>query len=210
MSQDPHTRRSITAVAVALEGSLVVVAIGLGLWLGRSPLVGVAVSSAAGLEQLRAVLWGVAAALPMALGMLLIDWYPVGPLRGLKVFTEEQVIPMFRGTATWQLALISLTAGCGEELLFRGLLQQLLVEKISVPWGSGVGLAIASIAFGLCHGVTKTYAVLAGMIGVYLGGLLLLSGNVLVPIVAHALYDFVALLYLLRDEPAAGEVSEDA
>jgi len=49
------------------------------------------------------------------------------------------------------------------------------------------------------------YALLAGVVGLYLGGLYLLTGNLLVPIVVHALYDVVALGYLRRavSTPAA-------
>ena len=39
---------------------------------------------------------------------------------------------------------------------------------------------------------------LAGLIGLYLGWLWLAVGNLLVPIVVHALYDFVALMYLVK------------
>ena len=39
---------------------------------------------------------------------------------------------------------------------------------------------------------------LAGLIGIYLGWLLAATDNLLVPIVAHAAYDFLALVYLLH------------
>jgi hypothetical protein len=45
--------------------------------------------------------------------------------------------------------------------------------------------------------VSLTYAVIAALIGAYLGAIMLLTQNVLTPIVAHGLYDFVALLYLV-------------
>jgi membrane protease YdiL (CAAX protease family) len=44
--------------------------------------------------------------------------------------------------------------------------------------------------------------VLAAAIGLYLGWLFDLSGNLLLVIVAHALYDFVILVYLQRRAPA--------
>jgi len=61
-------------------------------------------------------------------------------------------------------------------------------------------LAIASIVFGLAHPMSVTYAVLAGAIGVYWGWLLMASENLLVPIVTHTAYDFVAIVYLTRRE----------
>jgi membrane protease YdiL (CAAX protease family) len=62
----------------------------------------------------------------------------------------------------------------------------------------GGAVLVASAAFGLAHFLTATYAALAAVAGLYLGTLFLLQGNLVVPIVAHALYDFVALLYLVR------------
>lgn len=50
----------------------------------------------------------------------------------------------------------------------------------------------------LFHLVTKTYAVIATLIGAYLGVIWLAAGNLLAPITAHAVYDFVALVYFLR------------
>jgi uncharacterized protein len=54
----------------------------------------------------------------------------------------------------------------------------------------------------VCHWITRTYALLAALVGLYLGGLWLWTGNLLVPIVAHALYDFVALIWILRRRAA--------
>jgi membrane protease YdiL (CAAX protease family) len=91
-----------------------------------------------------------------------------------------------------ELALVALLAGVGEELLFRGVVQHAAAER----WGAGAGLVIASLAFGFAHPLSLTYIVLAATIGFYLGWLWLASGNLLVPIVAHGLYDFIALIYL--------------
>ena len=42
---------------------------------------------------------------------------------------------------------------------------------------------------------------LAAVVGAYLGALFVASGNLLVPILAHALYDLVALVVLTRVKP---------
>jgi membrane protease YdiL (CAAX protease family) len=39
--------------------------------------------------------------------------------------------------------------------------------------------------------------------GLYFGGLYLISGGLLAPVVAHALYDWVALMYVLRPKASA-------
>ena len=54
--------------------------------------------------------------------------------------------------------------------------------------------------FGVCHWLNTTYAILAMLAGVYFGVLLMLSGSLWTPIVAHAAYDFCALVYLLRPQ----------
>jgi membrane protease YdiL (CAAX protease family) len=52
--------------------------------------------------------------------------------------------------------------------------------------------------FGLLHFITPSYALFAGLTGLYLGGLWILTRNLLVPITAHGAYDFLALVYLTR------------
>ena len=56
----------------------------------------------------------------------------------------------------------------------------------------------AGLLFGAGHWLSASYAVLASLIGVYLGLLFVVSGNLLAPIVAHAAYDVVALYVLAR------------
>jgi len=91
-----------------------------------------------------------------------------------------------------------LLAGLGEEMLFRGVVQQALANWIGSPAGVWIALGIAAVLFALAHSITVAYAVLAGLIGLYLGGIWLVSDNLLVPITTHALYDFMVLLYLVR------------
>ena len=52
--------------------------------------------------------------------------------------------------------------------------------------------------FGLMHFITPTYAVLATLMGAYLGLVWQWTGNLLAVVLMHALYDFLVLLYLLR------------
>jgi uncharacterized protein len=99
-----------------------------------------------------------------------------------------------------ELALLSLLAGIGEEAFFRGVLQSWLESRHSTPFA----LAVASAAFGAAHWLTSTYAFLAMLVGLYLGWLLFLSGNLLVPIMTHALYDLVALCILVRVKQDGG------
>ncbi|MCG8584479.1 MAG: CPBP family intramembrane metalloprotease, partial [Pirellulales bacterium] len=94
----------------------------------------------------------------------------------------------------WHFAVISVLAGLGEELLFRALLQSALIDWLGV-WP---GILVAGLLFGLAHPLSRTYIVVAAAIGIYLGWLFAATSNLLVPIIAHALYDFIALVYLSR------------
>ena len=97
-----------------------------------------------------------------------------------------------------ELAVIAALAGIGEEMLFRGVIQAVVAQQIGGPRGMWWGLLVAAALFGLLHPVTPTYAVLAALIGLYLGWLWLAWGNLLLPIITHGSYDFLALWYLLR------------
>jgi hypothetical protein len=107
---------------------------------------------------------------------------------------DEVLVPLLSRLTVADYALIALLAGIGEEGVFRGILQEGLSWKLPMP----VAVAAASVVFGMLHFITPAYALLAGIMGAYLGALYALSGNLLVPITVHALYDFIALLYLLR------------
>ena len=89
--------------------------------------------------------------------------------------------------------LISLLAGLGEELLFRGVLQLGLTDWFGLP----IALVATSTLFGLAHLITPTYAVLAGIIGIYFGMLAVVTDSLFAPVAAHALYDWAALTYLV-------------
>jgi len=94
----------------------------------------------------------------------------------------------------WQLALLALAAGVGEELLFRGLLQQGLCGCF--PGKEWSVIVAVSLFFGVAHCLTKTYIILAFVISLYLGLLYFWTGNLLVPIFVHVLYDFFVLGHL--------------
>ena len=87
---------------------------------------------------------------------------------------------------------LGLAAGIGEELLFRGVIQYELVQRV----GPMVGVLLSSLVFGLLHPATPLYMVLAGLASIYFGAIFLgADQNLVVPMSCHALYDFVALVY---------------
>lgn len=123
------------------------------------------------------------------------------PFKEIRDFLESHLRPMFKGWAGWQLGLLSLCAGCGEEALFRGVLQ----TRLDLALGSIPALLISGILFGLLHFMTPAYFCIATFMGVYLGSLWLLTDSLWVPILSHALYDFVALYYFLHVVPKTSE-----
>jgi membrane protease YdiL (CAAX protease family) len=145
----------------------------------------------------RGLLLGILATAPLTLILVLCEWESIRPLRRIREILEELILPLLRGRSVLALALISGAAGLGEETLFRGLLQDGLAGRL----GSIPALILASILFGLLHALTVAYAVIAGLIGLYLGAIYLGTGDLTVPVVAHGLYDLIALIYFLRTAP---------
>jgi hypothetical protein len=195
----PGRSRNVAALAVAFEGGLGLAALLLGWVLGVWPIPGVEAGEIVWRGQWPALLWGLAATGPMLVGFWLIDRFPWGPLGDLKHDVERLVVPLFRNCSVRELALIAAAAGIGEEMLFRGLVQHALAQWLAPPWGVWIALVVAAFVFGGFHPLSATYAVLAALIGLYLGLLLIFTGNLLAPALAHGLYDFIALLYLVRD-----------
>lgn len=78
-----------------------------------------------------------------------------------------------------------------EELLFRGVLLQGLIELTAVP--IGISIVVTGLLFGAAHyarGETiAVFTVWAAWEGVLLGCLYVLSGSLIVPVVAHVAHD---------------------
>jgi membrane protease YdiL (CAAX protease family) len=173
--------------SILLEGGLGVLACALAWLLGVS--LGEQIA-----WRWSAVLWGAAGALPMLAAAIWGMRAPWGPLVRLRALVEDAVAPLFRDCSLLDLAVISATAGVGEELFFRGLVQAWFTPALGHAWA----LVLASLVFGLFHPISRTYVVLAMAMGAWLGWLWLASGNLLTAIVCHAVYDYLALIYLTR------------
>lgn len=183
-------RGTFLNLAGGVEGGMALTAIGLA-WL-------------TGLDLRDITLWNVvaiwqslAAVIPLLVVFVVTYRRPIGPLRRIKELLLEAMGPPLSACRWYDLPLLAVMAGAGEELLFRGVLQ----TGIDRWAGQGAGLVTAAVIFGLMHAVTPTYAVLAGLMGLYLGGLLYYwdPPNLLVPIAVHAAYDFVAFWILRSD-----------
>jgi membrane protease YdiL (CAAX protease family) len=132
---------------------------------------------------------GLAAALGLgALNLALLHWrsnpWPGGALRHV---CRVVVHPLFEHVRVWHILLVSLLAGLAEELLFRGVLQPI------------IGLSAASIIFGAVHVGGRGflgYGIWAACIGAFFGWLMNITGGLTAPVVAHAVYDALALAYV--------------
>jgi len=189
----PARPHAFLRTAILFEGGLVILALGLGWLFQVQPFGSVRLTW-------RHICAGLLATAPPLLALTLLLRSNAPRITRLVREVEQMIGPLFEGATVGALALISILAGVGEESLFRGVLQPAL-GSVTGPW---VALVVVSAVFGLVHSVTATYAVLAGVIGLYLGWLFLWTGNLLVPIVVHALYDFVALAVLVRRLRAGG------
>jgi hypothetical protein len=132
---------------------------------------------------------GLLAALPPLAGFfyaLRSSWPPLARIRRT---LERTLVPHVRGLGVLRLLILAGVAGLGEELLFRGFLQPALARAV----GDAAALILASVIFGLVHWISPFYALYAGVLGLYLGALFLLTGGLIAPILCHAAYDAVAL-----------------
>ncbi len=185
----PTSRREFLRMATVFQGCLALLALGLA-WLA-----GVDLSS-----QFRvtgtAVAWGIGATVPMLVLFAITYFFPVGPLGTIKGFLHEVLGPPLAVCRWYDLVFVALLAGCSEELLFRGVLQSWMGR-----WGALAGLLASNVIFGLAHAITPTYAVLASLLGIYLGLVYTITGeaNLVPAILCHTLYDLVAF-FVVRSE----------
>ena len=170
--------------AVSFEASLVVIAAVLA-WVFGVPLL------ADFKWEWKAAFLGLSSTLPMLafFGWMLQSEYP--PFVEIREFLNTFVHQLFGKWSIVQLAVLSIVAGIGEEILFRGVLQS-GIGNIASP---AIGILVASFLFALCHALTKAYFISTFIIGIYISLVWQASENLLAPIVTHAAYDFAALLY---------------
>jgi membrane protease YdiL (CAAX protease family) len=188
--------RHFALTAAAFEGSLALLAVGLARLLGTPPPLGTFHA------DWRSAALGLAAAVPPLVLFWLCVKCPWRPFRRIAEILDEMIVPLFRDCRVEQLAIVALLAGLGEETLFRGVVQTGIFQAVGPSRGEWIALLGAACLFGLLHSITPTYVVLAALVGLYLGWLWLATGNLLVPITAHAAYDFFALLYLVKTRPS--------
>ena len=198
----PGKRLNLLMLGILVEGGLVLFALALacvGLSDRSQPLV----ELTQGWDfWKKPLLIGTAATIPMLGYLLLFHFWTPSFMRPMQKFVDLKLKPMFKGASLLEMLALSLMAGFGEELFFRWCLQGGITHLLTPPLGAqgaiAVGIVAASIVFGLCHWVNRTYGVTTILVGAYLGMLMVWTGSWVVPAIAHALFDFVAMIYIAR------------
>ncbi len=192
-------------VAIVLEGCLILPALGLGFLFDVPPF-----QRLSGATWGHAI-WGLAAALPPTLVVILLLRARVHFALHLLEKARTAVGPLLQLPA-WQLLLFAMTAGLVEETLFRGVIQTAttaaLISHLDGWVAQAGGLGVGALLFGLAHPTSRAYVIAGALFGVWMGGLLLMTGNLLSPMVTHAVYDFILILYVKHTtQPEAGGCS---
>ncbi len=175
--------------ACLFEGSLVIVAIILGWIADINPF-----------QHLRftesALIHGILGTLPVFLFFMTLQYTNLQSIARIRRLLLETIAPAMKDYGWADLLVLAAIAGFTEELLFRGVIQPWLENS----WGFNAALIISNLILGLVHAVTFIYAVLAFLIGIYLGIFLDYGGerNLLTPIIIHGLYDFLAFIVILK------------
>jgi len=104
------------------------------------------------------------------------------------------------------LSTLTITAGFGEETVFRGY----LFERCRKVFGRGKGATIATVLitsaiFASAHFVDQRWPGVEQAIftGVFFGALFLFAGNLWLPMVTHAAFDLTALAMIYWDLESA-------
>ncbi len=190
MEQQNLESNKFFQLACLFEGSLALIALLLGWFAEIDPF--------ASLSFSESVLGNaILATLPLILLFLAMQQLNAPALVKIRELLLETLGARLYQRHWTDLLILAAIAGFAEEALFRGLLQ----PWIESAWGISAGLILSNLLFALVHAVTPLYALLALLMGLYLGLALDVGGvrNLLAPMVIHGLYDFVAFLVILRD-----------
>ena len=206
-----QTPDDVFRTAVVFEAALGGLAMLLGWLLGPDPRTLLPELTVADLRPLgEGLLYGALAAVPLLVAVEVLRRLPWEPVRELERLSDDGMVSLLLRLSPTELVVISVCAGVGEELLFRGWMMPWMAGGHDTGWSvtTVAGLIGSSIAFGLVHPITKLYVVVASLMGVYFGLLVLVTGNLLIAVVAHAVYDAVQLILTARrerdPEPSAG------
>lgn len=189
MDKSPINPNDFFKKACSFEAALILAAVFLGWIAGINPFEYLYFSELA-------IVYGIIGTIPLFLLFRIMEQIQAEPIVKIKDLLFETLGPGLHRYHWTDLLILASIAGLSEELLFRGVIQ----PWIESSWGMTAGLVAGNIIFGMAHAVTPLYAVLAALVGVYLSLSLDFGGdrNLLIPIIIHGLYDFLAFIALMR------------
>ncbi|PQO27968.1 hypothetical protein C5Y96_16445 [Blastopirellula marina] len=187
--------------AVLFESALAFVAVGLGWLVDVAPWISASWDTGHAAAVLGAIGVGALATLPLLAAFMVLQYSNFQSLNELQEYMDRQIVPLFREATLFELGMISLAAGLGEEALFRGVIQTYLHQLMGPDAGPAVPILLTSLLFGLVHYVTREYFIISAIMGAYLGLWFYYTGDIIVPIVTHTLYDWFALAYMKKYAP---------
>ncbi len=178
---------------------IIVIAFGVGWGLGVSPLANLT-------WNWTDLLIGIVAALPLYLFFFCTARLPIKGFQQIQQFLLDELGPRVEHGKVWELFILCIFIGLGEEMLFRGVLQSWATQ-----YGVFAAIIFTNILFGVLHSITRLYVIVATLMGVYMSLLLILftPQNLLIPVTTHTMYDFMCFMYIMhvyrqqkRDEQA--------
>ena len=118
---------------------------------------------------------------------------------------SRRVSTLFNGYSWAHLACVAVLAGVGEELLFRGFLQTWLGDYVAIIWA----ILVASVIFGLLHYLSHAYFISVTVMSAAFGIAYYVADSLLMVMVWHGVYDFIALTVLVKYPELIGVVAEN-
>ncbi|MGL5228766.1 MAG: lysostaphin resistance A-like protein, partial [Bacteroidales bacterium] len=99
------------------------------------------------------------------------------------------------GVFLLNVLLVSVLTAIGEEAFFRGALQRILLNETKRPW---VAIVVIAIIFSAIH--FQFYGFFARLLlGLLLGYLVYASKSLILPIIAHAVNNLIAIIQIHLD-----------
>ncbi len=152
-------------------------------------------------------------AMPLVLFLLMVSKSLPMPevLRNIEVSTDEMLKGLLQMDNLWELLanllLIALLPALGEEVVFRGVLQQQLMRRIANPW---VAIVVTATIFSAIHGQFDGFLSRL-LLGFLLGWLYWQTQSLWVPVAAHFFNNGLQVVgqYLFHSQISTVDLEKD-
>lgn len=187
----PPLERSQILIGIAVTAVVLMAIARFIQWLGDVPLLDWQWTG-------ETLLMGIALGLGITVASLSLYYLWPAYRNSAKVYLNMVLEPLVLPDILW----LGLLPGLSEELLFRGVLLPAL-------GGGVVAIAITGVGFGFSHMSSKSqwpYAAWASVVGIVFGIAAVVTGNLLVPVIAHIVANLLSsTFWKLTNQTEAGE-----